>query len=146
MRDEPVVRHEWPIKTPSGIAPGKCIDSGFVLTDHDDCDVCLMVNQVGDFDGPRHALLRMSFHEAGELADALVAATWERRPGRERTLRHPDNPNFCGCLGGCVLSNTECRRNGVRCRYRNEEVQPLSRLVPTQPTDQQNTGQEGGTE
>jgi hypothetical protein len=50
---------------------------------------------------------------------------------RQRTLRHPDNANFCGCVGSCMLTKTECRRNRVRCRYRNWEVKPLEKLLPS---------------
>jgi hypothetical protein len=55
------------------------------------------------------------------------------KPERKRTLRHPDNGHFCGCVSACMLTKAECRRKQVRCRYKSGQVKPLSHLTVVDP-------------
>ena len=80
----------------------------------------------------------------GVACPALPSAKDKLRAALDRlkaTLRHPDDPRFCGCLGGCLRSKVEARRAGVICRYRGYEVKPLDKLIPpsTQPDQGEKT-------
>ncbi len=47
---------------------------------------------------------------------------------RERTLRHPKNPRYCGCVKACFLTKTEAERKRIICRYRGYEVRDLPKI------------------
>lgn len=75
-------------------------------------------------------------------ARATLAQLGDIAMATDRRLRHPENGHFCGCVGGCMLTKAECSRKRIRCRYKNGEVRPLSRILPpslrsTQPNPEQ---------
>jgi hypothetical protein len=62
---------------------------------------------------------------------------------RKRTTRHPVNAHFCGCVHSCMLTKAECRRLSVRCRYRREEVRPLSHCIVIKAEQTEELEEEG---
>jgi len=134
MADHPAVRHEWPARNTIGdaVLEGTCQDTAFVVTDKDDCDVCLLVDQDCDISAGRHALMRMDAAEAVTLGKALVAAgrnLTQPVPGNSGGVEEGDGWPQKPTLPELVAATIQ------RARGFEDEARPLANMLPNGAND-----------
>lgn len=66
------------------VIEGRCQDTATILTEHPDCDICLLVDQYAVPGDGRHALLRMNAEETRTLGEALILAALSQVDGGRR--------------------------------------------------------------